>query len=974
MAFNSELARSLITGYVDHTHESNEALRPKLLVNNHLSGQKVLTNILNELDNCEEFFFSVAFITYSGLVTMLNTLEVLEKKNIKGKVVASNYLNFTEPKALEKLLEFKNIELRVVVGKNLHSKGYIFRKSDQYSLIVGSSNLTQNALSYNKEWNLKVSSKDQGSIVMDTLQEFDKTFNSGIEIDSDWIEQYSKIYRYNKKQQIKESLQYAADSNALYNTTLIPKVVPNSMQVEALKGIQALRDAGEKKALLISATGTGKTYLACFDVAKAQPKRLLFLVHREQILDQSIESFKNVLGYDIDVGKVGGGKKEFYNRFVFSTVQTMSKKENHEKLDLDHFDYIVVDESHRAGADSYRRILDYFNPEFLLGMTATPERTDDYNICEEFDYNIAYEIRLEQAMREEMLCPFHYFGITEMKINGEEIDENSEFRYLVSSERIDHIQEKIKFYGHDGDRVKGLIFCSRNEEARELSDAFNKRGYNTIALSGANTQEERAIAINRLESDETLNPLDYIFTVDIFNEGVDIPQVNQVVMLRPTKSAIVFVQQLGRGLRKYPNKDFVVVLDFIGNYQNNFMIPIALSDDRSFNKDSIRRFVAEGNRVIPGCTTINFDAIAKKKIYDSIDSTDFTSIKYIKESYKNLKYRLGRIPKLMDFEHHDSMDIARLFESSVKSYYKFLVKNEKEYDLALSEQEEKFIECISVKFAKGKRPHELLILKAILENNNALFDYMIHELNETYSIEIKEITYINVYNILTNKFATGASKKTYEACPFVEGSIGNMRPSEAFKACLDNPVFKSLVSELLELGLYRTNKYYGKRYHDSSFQLYQKYTYEDVCTLLEWEKNMVSLNIGGYKYDEFSKTYPVFINYHKSDDISDTIKYEDRFINNEHLIAISKSKRTVDSNDVKTAYSAKEKGIRMELFVRKSKDDKGSKEFYYLGRMEATGVPNQIVVKGVNQVELFYKLDQPVREDIYDYLTEEKLD
>lgn len=974
-----EIEHGLYNGFIDKIGVSLDKYKPKLLINNAAQGQKVLTSIISELNNCDEFLFSVAFITSSGLITLLTTLKELEIKGVKGKIIASSYLNFTDPKALKKLLDFKNIELRIVTNENLHSKGYVFRKNDAYNFIIGSSNMTQKALSENKEWNIRVSSMDQGSLILDTLNEFNKTFNNAVEVTHSWIDEYSEIYEfYKRKNKVNKDefkLQKVADEKPSYDVVfdLKPKVVPNAMQVEALVGIESLRNSGENKALLISATGTGKTYLSCFDVAKVQPKNVLFVAHREQILNQSIISFKNVFGPHIKVGKVGGGKLQFDNRFVFSTIQTLSKQSVLDSLPRDYFDYIVFDETHRAGAKSYQKVLDHFEPNFLLGMTATPERTDDYNVCEAFDYNIAYEIRLAQAMKENMLCPFHYFGISELAVEGVEISENSEFKYLLSDERIRKIIEKINYYGFHGNVVKGLVFCSRNDEAKELSNAFNNLGYNTIALSGNNTQEEREEAIERLEDEYSANRLDYIFTVDIFNEGVDIPQVNQVIMLRPTQSAIIFVQQLGRGLRKADNKEYVVVLDFIGNYKNNFMIPIALSDDRSFNKDTVRRFVAEGNRVIPGCSTINFDAIAKKRIYESIDRVNFSSVAFIKESYQNLKYRLGRIPSLMDFEEHDSLDLARLFENkSLKSYHNFLSKYEEEYDLELNEVECKFIEFISVKLATGKRPHELIVINALLNDDEDFIDLLEEKLVNDYDIEVFDKTITNVVNVLTNNFATGGATKTYELCVFIEEVEGTYRISDSFKNLLENKDFKTLLHELVQYGLYRNKKYYSESYKQTSFQLYQKYSYEDVCRLLEWEKNMVALNIGGYKYDDKTKTYPIFINYHKDETISDSIKYEDRFDSSTILTAISKAKRRVDSNDVQTAYNAKENNVNIELFVRKNKDDKTSKEFYYLGRVNTIGDPHAIVMNttGDDAVELTYKLETSVREDIYDYITE----
>lgn len=284
------------------------------------------------------------------------------------------------------------------------------------------------------------------------------------------------------------------------------------------------------------------------------------------------------------------------------------------------FDIIVIDEVHRAGADSYQRIMDYFMPRFWIGMTASPDRTDGYDIYGLFDHNIAYEIRLQQAMEEKLLCPFHYFGITDLEVDGHIIDDNAiknvqNFTNLVCDDRVNYIMQQMDYYGYSGDKVKGLIFCSSKEEAKELSAKFNTKGMNTLVLTGENSQTEREEAILRLEQDELENSLDYILTVDIFNEGVDIPAVNQVVMLRPTESPIVFIQQLGRGLRKYDGKEYVVVLDFIGNYMNNFMIPIALSGDRTYNKDTIRKYVREGSRIIPGESTIHFDEIIKKRIF-----------------------------------------------------------------------------------------------------------------------------------------------------------------------------------------------------------------------------------------------------------------------------------------------------------------------------------------------------------------------
>ncbi|MBU4437944.1 MAG: DEAD/DEAH box helicase, partial [Firmicutes bacterium] len=754
MESNKAVQAGIYSGLIDKNSISLEQYRPRLLINDASKGQKVLTSLISELKECDAFFFSVAFITESGVISLLNTLIELEKKNIQGRIIASRYLEFTQPKALRRLLAFSNIDLRIVTTGNHHTKGYIFRKKDIYSLIVGSSNMTQNALSSNKEWNLKVTSMEKGSLIHETLSEFDNLFQSAVRVDGQWIDQYEEIYLQNlikqsapRPEKPVDQLKVAdpASTFQVDYQSLVPvnpallldQVMPNTMQVKALAGIEQIRNDDEHKALLISATGTGKTYLAAFDVKKIRPRRLLFLAHREQLLNQAIESFERVLGGQIKCGKLSGGHHQVDCPYLFSTVQTIAKDQYLYSFRPGEFDYIIIDESHRAGAQSYQKILNYFKPEFLLGMTATPERTDEHNICADFDYNIAYEIRLQEAMAEEMLCPFHYFGISEITVDGILIDDATDFKYLTSDVRTQNIIEQINRYGHDGPRVKGLVFCSRNDEAAALSLKFNQLGFKTVALSGSDSGERREEMIRRLESDGA-DALDYIFSVDLFNEGLDVPTLNQIVMLRPTQSAIIFVQQLGRGLRKAENKEFVVILDFIGNYKNNFMIPMALSDDRSFNKDTIRRYTVEGTRVIPGASTINFDEISRSKIFEAIDQVNFRSVKYMKESYTNLKYRLGRIPRLMDFETHDSIDLEVLFTGSLDSYHEFLKRYEPEYQIEFNAIQEEMLTFISKKFAVGKRPHELLVLKSILAGIPEPLKQMKIELTEHYGIDVKE--------------------------------------------------------------------------------------------------------------------------------------------------------------------------------------------------------------------------------------------
>lgn len=979
------LEKGLSTAFINQNQTSNLAYKPQFVSNNYKEGRKVLSSIEDELLSCEEFFISVAFITMSGITPLLQTLKELENKGTPGRILTTDYLNFSEPKALQKLSELSNIRIKMYAsnnaGEGFHTKGYIFKKEQIYRIIVGSSNMTLNALTKNKEWNTKIVSTEEGEYTGEILSEFHELWNSKYALDyEDFIENYQTNYNI-----IKEQRRIAKEAE-------IPsleayKLQPNSMQVGFITNLRKLYEAGKNRALLISATGTGKTYASAFAMREMGFQKVLFLVHRNQIAKQALKSFRKVFSGKLSMGLVSGAlsRWEYDKDYIFATVQTLSKDDNLQKYSAEHFDAIIYDEAHHTAAGSYKKVMDYFRPKLTLGMTATPDKRDDNiegrNIYEIFDYNIAYEIRLQQAMEEDLLCPFHYFGITDLKIISDETyakrDELQNFQYLVSDERVHYIMEQAKYYGYSGERVKGLMFCSRVKDAKELSFKFNEQGLRTVVLTGADSEEVRSKAIERLVNDDTnIIPeeerLDYILSVDIFSEGVDVPEINQVIMLRPTESPIVFIQQLGRGVRKTDEKEYVVILDFIGNYKNNFMIPIALSGDRTYNKDNIRKYVVEGSRVIPGSSTLHFDEVSRKRIFQAIDNANFSDIKLIKSNYTTLKNKLGHIPALTDFDKYGEMDVCRIFDNNrLGSYYKFLVKYEKEYMVRLSEEEDKVVEFISKKLASGKRIHELELLNRMLTYQQRLIKLLANDLKEQYGIEMNKNQVENVVNMMTNEFPSGSGKKTYEKCVFIEqGEDFHYNVSKSFSQMLKNPDFHNIVKELVIFGIERYKENYSNRYQDTDFVLYQKYTYEDACRLLGWEHNEVPLNIGGYKYDKKTKTFPVFINYDKSENISDTTKYEDHFTSNQSLIAISKSGRSVYSEDVQNFLKAKERGIDVHLFVRKNKDDKISKEFYYLGRMIATGNYEEITMVNTDKtaVEIEWNLDTPIREDVYEYI------
>lgn len=977
----------LETAYIDGNIASEISYKPGFVSNNHREGKKVISVIESELLKCDKFQISVAFITLGGVTPLLQTLKELEGKGVPGEILTSNYLDFSEPLALEKLHSLKNIKIRMYgtrsANNGFHTKGYIFREEEIYRIIIGSSNITSAALTTNREWNTKLVSTAQGEMTEDILREFDELWNSEYALDYDvFYEEYKQRYDI-----IKAQRKIASEGNI---TSLERyKLKPNSMQVGFIANLKVILENDEKRALLISATGTGKTYASAFAMRELGFKRVLFLVHRASLAVQAKKSYQRVFGSTISVGLVGAGYHEYDRDYIFATVETLNRDEHLQMYDPAEFDCIILDEAHHSSANTYQKVMNYFTPRLFLGMTATPDKRNDNdsgeNIYEIFNHQIAYEIRLQQAMEEDLLCPFHYFGITDLSVVQDTKSKNlseEDFNKLVCDERVKLVIEQSNYYGYSGERVKGLIFCSRNRECKELSKKFNELGYRTVALSGEDPEMVRQDAFERLAMDESdaaadKTPIDYIFSVDVLNEGVDIVEVNQVIMLRPTQSPIVFIQQLGRGLRKAEGKEYVVILDFIGNYNNNFMIPIALSGDRTYNKDNIRRYVMEGERMIPGASTVHFDEVSRKRIFASVDNANFSDIRLIKENYTNLKNKLGRIPRLRDFDEYGEMDVIRIFDNnSLGSYYKFLVKYEKEYKTRLPENEEKVIEFVSKKLANGKRIQELQMLKRILTYAQGLAKFgLFAGLSEDmrkYGKDVSQDQKENIVNVMTNEFPAGASKKTYAKCVFIEKKENDYRPTKSFLQMLSNGEFYDILQELVEFGISRYERDYSNTYDQTDFVLYQKYTYEDVCRLLNWEQNEVPLNIGGYKYDRKTKTFPVFINYDKAEDISDTTKYEDHFVPGfrDRLIAISKSGRSLQSEDVQNFLKAKERGIHVELFVRKNKDDKISKEFYYLGHMTASGKTKEFKMANTEKtaVEIEWILDVPVREDIYEYI------
>ena len=946
-------------GYVDKTVRSPRKLHPHLVLNTETDS--MLRALRTELQRASSFTFSVAFVSPRAIALLKQ--ELIDFVGV-GRIITSDYLGFNSPHAFSELLNLGRlgIDVRIHNENAFHPKGYVFEQPDGVTAILGSSNLTESALARNHEWNLRVSAARESDLAEQFTNLLDDELANSKPLTQEWIDEYAATY-----QPPTRSPKTATRTGVVETTPQhVGSITPNIMQVDALSAIATVRAAQKDRALIISATGTGKTILSALDVQAVNPERLLFVAHREQILDRAITEFTKVLGApESDFGKISGSSRQTDRRYTFATVQTLSQQHVLDSLDTSAFDYILIDEVHRAGAKSFSRVLDHFRPKFLLGMTATPERTDGENIFELFDYNVPYEIRLNTALQLDMLAPFHYFGVADITFDdGVTTTEATPLSRLVTTERIDHILKSIETYGQAGIGPRGLIFCSRKEEAHALSAELNNRTLRgrqlrTVALTGQDSIEAREAVVERLEAGE----LDYVLTVDIFNEGVDIPTVNQIIMLRHTQSSIVFVQQLGRGLRKVAGKEYLVVIDFIGNYANNFLIPIALFGDDSLNKESIRKnlIAAEEVGVLAGLSSVRFDRISQERVLQSLASVKLDSLQNLKGAIETVRNRVGRTPLLSDFLKFESVDPVVL-ASKVGNYPALLAKV-KIADGSLSEQQSRALTIVSKELLTAKRPHELLLLRELLK---------VGSLDETAAatalaadgLQADSTLVKAVFRSLTLKFNTADEVKNFKCPgPATQDEDGVAALSHVFAdAYQTSKEFRGHLDDVIDTGLRLT----ADRYPDHGpFTAGRQYSRKDASRLLNWQSNMYS-TIYGYKADSATGTCPIFVTLNKSDEVSESTAYEDELLDSNTMLWYTKSKRTLHSADVRQIV---DNDVDIHVFSKKSDADGAG--HYYLGKAtaqdaEQTTMPSA-AGKDLSVVRMHLRFEKPIPAGLFDY-------
>lgn len=934
--------------------------KPSRLITNR--NTKFLSCLENEFEECEEFKFVIAFVRMSGIQLIIDKVQKMSQRGVKGEIITSNYLFSTQPQALYKLMNIPNVTVKIVdvtsFSMGLHAKSYYFINKESVSLYVGSNNLTKSGLKENTEWSLHTYISKYDEIAIQFLEEF-KILNLLPEI---CIETYSAEYEVNRHRQEIEA-NYQKEYLELLKTTtgeFSAEVKQNAMQVSALKNLYDFRKKGLKKAIAIAATGTGKTYLSAFDAKAFNPKRLLFIVHNKEIANGAISTYKNIFGSEKTYGLVGDGSYEIDKDFVFALPQTL--KNNLSTFKNDMFDYIVFDEAHRIAGDVQQEILKHFRPQFLFGMTATPDRMDGKDIYTYFDDNIATDVRLKEALNQGYLTPFHYFGIADdVDYNDEDVNDLSKLSKKLSvNRRVDFIIENMEKFGYAGDTKRRCLgFCVTKEHAHYMSEEFKKRGYRAKALTGENKTEDRKESIGQLMSER--DELEFIFTVDIFNEGVDIPSVNLILMLRPTNSATIFIQQLGRGLRKTANKEFLTVLDFIGNHSNNYVMSYALNDGNIYDPSSMKTVIKSGHWGFIDDVHISLDEVSKERIFKSIGKIDFSKKSQLKSIYNNFRQDTINIRKkkifLMDyFLANAAPDPLKFTWNKLKNYYNFVNDIEGELIFNISNELEEVLNYLMT-IVPLRRPIELQILKHLLNNEMMKKDLKERVLRDS---TFTEMDFESALQFLCRVGFSDIEKESLGLKKnIVDINSQNIKLNINFIRADDKEIF----IDFLE---YTLNRYREEiNIQTERLVLYQTYAYSTVALVLNsnLKRSINSWREGVCKMDN---DFQIFINLHKQENIEDSIRYNDQFLDQSTLIWDSQNITTQTSNrGVEMISYVNDYTRGWDIFIRKSSNKLYGEipRFIYLGK----GVP--IEYSGNKPINFKIKLLNQVPLEIYEELT-----
>lgn len=666
----------------------------------------MLDALKEHLALCERAHLAVSFVMKSGVDLLYPHLKAALDKGAAIRLLTSDYLDVTDPDALDRLRHLPgDFEMRAYCepSRSYHPKAYIFEHREGRGIaFIGSSNLSASALQHGIEWNYQVQALDEGWPLAELLEKYDGLYHSrhSVPIDAVFIEDYRQ-----RRRPPQRFLQLE-DAHA-------PAPLPRPAQVEALQALNALRDEGERRGMVVAATGIGKTFLAAFD---SKPYgRVLFLAHRDELLSQAEAAFLQVRP-DAKSGFYRGGQHDTDADLLFASVSTLSRSEHLQRFAPDHFDYIVVDEFHHAAANGYRAVLHHFSPQFLLGLTATPYRADNRDIFALCDGNVAYRVTFIEAIALGWLTPFRYFGLFD-ETNYEAVPwRNGRYDTEALAQAVEtqaRAAAILKAY-HEHPSTATVGFCVSIQHARFMANYFTEHGVPALAVHSGAESTDRAIAIGKLRQGE----VKVLFTVDLFNEGVDIPEIDMVLFLRPTESPTIFLQQLGRGLRLREGKTHLTALDFIGNYRKaHYKVALITGrmDDET-DATALRKAIQEftsGELTLPPGVSVEFDLRAINLMQEFARKGE-PRRQLMVEAFEEVESALGHRPTLLELHRQGRFDV-RAYRQEFGSWFKFLagLNRLSPIETALEQEAGGFL--LELEKTQMTKSYKMVVLKVLLE-------------------------------------------------------------------------------------------------------------------------------------------------------------------------------------------------------------------------------------------------------------------